>query len=195
MPGLPPRLTHAIARFDTVIDTWVDQFRGHPHVDRVMYAASELGDFSLIWHLLNTTRALGPDRRLVHAVRVAAALGAESALVNGPVKSLFRRHRPAWEQERPRRLRRPRTSSFPSGHASAAMVAAGLLAEDDPLGPLYYALAAVVASSRVYVKIHHPSDVVAGALLGILLARVVRRGWPFPAPPGMRRVSHAVGRE
>jgi membrane-associated phospholipid phosphatase len=104
--------------------------------------------------------------------------------VNGPVKSLFRRHRPPWEQERPLRLRRPRTSSFPSGHASAAMTAAGVLSQNDPLWPLYYALGAVVASSRVYVKIHHPSDVVAGALVGIALARVARRVWPFPDVPG-----------
>jgi undecaprenyl-diphosphatase len=175
-----PRITRAVARFDTAIDTWVDGLRGHPHLDRVMYSASELGDFSLIWHLVSSARALGPDRRVVHAVRVAAVLGVESALVNGPVKSVFRRHRPAWEQERPRRLRRPRTSSFPSGHASAAMTAAGLLAQNDPFGPLYYAIGAVVASSRVYVKIHHPSDVVAGALLGIALAQLARRVWPFP---------------
>jgi undecaprenyl-diphosphatase len=178
------RLAHALGRADGAIDAWVDARRGHPHLDRVMYAASELGDFSLIWHLVSTTRALAPDRRVVHAVRVAAILGAESALVNGPVKSLFRRHRPPWEQERPLRLRRPRTSSFPSGHASAAMTAAGVLSQNDPLWPLYYALGAVVASSRVYVKIHHPSDVVAGALVGIALARVARRVWPFPDVPG-----------
>ncbi|MGH9111964.1 MAG: phosphatase PAP2 family protein, partial [Acidimicrobiales bacterium] len=52
----------------------------------------------------------------------------------------------------------------------------------DPLWPLYYAVGAVVASSRVYVRIHHPSDVVAGAVLGIALARVARRTWPFPSP-------------
>ncbi|HKE72641.1 MAG TPA: phosphatase PAP2 family protein [Acidimicrobiales bacterium] len=187
MPGPGPldavttAVTQAVARFDAAIDTRVDRFRGHPRADRLMYAASELGDFSLVWHLISATRALGPDRRLAHAVRVAAVLAAESALVNGPVKSLFRRHRPAWEQERPLRLRRPRTTSFPSGHASAAMVAAGLLAQDDPLGPLYYAVGAVVASSRVYVKIHHPSDVVAGALLGLALARIARRVWPIPS--------------
>ena len=180
MSGPLHRVTQAVAAFDTAIDIRVDRFRGHPHVDRLMYSASELGDFSLIWHLISTTRALGPDRRPIHAVRVAAVLGAESALVNGPVKRVFRRHRPAWEQERPRRLRRPRTSSFPSGHASAAMTAAGMLAQNDPLWPLYYAVGAVVAGSRVYVKIHHPSDVVAGALLGVVLARVARRVWPFP---------------
>jgi undecaprenyl-diphosphatase len=187
MPGPLHRVTTAIAAFDTAIDTRVDRFRGHPHIDRLMYAASELGDFSLIWHLVSATRALAPDRRLAHAVRVAAVLGVESGLVNGLVKSLFRRHRPAWEQERPRRLRRPRTTSFPSGHASAAFTAAGVLAQNDPLAPLYYAIGAVVAGSRVYVKIHHPSDVVAGALVGIVLARVARKVWPFPAVSGNAR--------
>lgn len=180
MPGPLHRITKAVAAFDTAIDLRVDSFRGHPHVDRLMYSASELGDFSLIWHLIASGRALGPDRQPIHAARVAAVLGIESALVNGPVKRMFRRHRPAWEQERPRRLRRPRTSSFPSGHASAAMTAAGVLAQNDPLWPVYYAVGAVVASSRVYVKIHHPSDVVAGALVGLVLARVARRVWPFP---------------
>jgi membrane-associated phospholipid phosphatase len=187
MPGPLHRVTTAIAAFDTAIDTRVDRFGGHPHIDRLMYAASELGDFSLIWHLVSATRALAPDRRLAHAVRVAVVLGVESGLVNGPVKSLFRRHRPAWEQERPRRLRRPRTTSFPSGHASAAFTAAGVLAQNDPLAPLYYAIGAVVAGSRVYVKIHHPSDVVAGALVGIVLARVARKVWPFPAVSGNAR--------
>jgi undecaprenyl-diphosphatase len=181
MPGPIHRVTRAVARFDTAIDTRVDRLRGHPHVDRLMYAASELGDYSLIWHLLGSGRAMAPDRAPVHAVRAALILGAESALVNGPVKSMFRRHRPAWEQERPRRLRRPRTTSFPSGHASAAMTAAGVLSQNDPLWPLYYAVGAVVAGSRVYVKIHHPSDVVAGALVGVVLARLARRVWPFPA--------------
>jgi len=37
-----------------------------------------------------------------------------------------------------------------------------------------------VASSRVYVKIHHPSDVVAGAVLGVALAQVAKRVWPLP---------------
>jgi len=181
MPTLPPEWRQAVARFDQAVETKVDEWRGHPTVDRVMYAASALGDFSLIWHLAGTARALGSDRRPVHALRMAAIVGAESALVNGPVKSLFRRHRPSWEQARPLKLRRPKTSSFPSGHASAAAVAVGVLSQRDPLWPLYAAVGAVVASSRVYVKIHHPSDVVAGAAFGALLAVAARKLWPLPA--------------
>ena len=151
-------------------------------LDKVMYGASELGDWSLIWHLIGVGQALLPGRDPMTAVRVSAILGAESLLVNGALKSVFRRRRPIWEEDRPRphRVRTPHSSSFPSGHASSAFTAAGILSQGDPLGPVYYGLAVVVASSRVYVKMHHASDVLAGAALGIGLAGVARRLWPTP---------------
>jgi undecaprenyl-diphosphatase len=169
-----------VIAFDEAVDQRVDELRGNPTLDRFMYAVSELGDWSLVWHLLAAAQAARPGRDPASAARVSAILGAESLLVNGVVKSAFRRVRPVWEDERPRphRLRTPRSSSFPSGHASAAFTAAGVLSEDDPLRPLYYAVAVVVASSRVYVRIHHASDVVAGAALGAGLAAVARRVWP-----------------
>jgi undecaprenyl-diphosphatase len=168
----------AVRRFDETIESRLDSYRGHPALDRVMYAASELGDFSLVWHLLSTARGLAPDRDLHDVVRVAAILGAESLLVNQGVKRLFNRNRPVRDEDSPMRVRRPKTSSFPSGHASAAAVAAVVLSDDDPLWPLYVAVAAVVASSRIYVRVHHPSDVVAGAALGGVLALAARKIWP-----------------
>lgn len=173
------RASRAVAQFDEVVEREVDRRRGNSTLDRVMYAASDVGDFSLIWHLIGAARSLAPDRQPADAVRLSVLIGLESLLVNGVVKSAFGRHRPPWEQERPRTLRRPRTSSFPSGHASSAAAAVTLLARrDDPLWPLYAAVGVVVASSRVYVKVHHPSDVVAGTLLGLGLATVARRVWP-----------------
>jgi undecaprenyl-diphosphatase len=55
-----------------------------------------------------------------------------------------------------------------------------VLAEDNPAWPLYYAAAALVASSRTYVKIHHASDVIAGAAMGIVIGRLARKVWPRP---------------
>jgi undecaprenyl-diphosphatase len=78
-------------------------------------------------------------------------------------------------------VRRPSTSSFPSGHASSGFFAAALLSEGDPeLAPLWFALAAVVATSRAYLRVHHASDIVAGAVVGLALAAVARRVWPQP---------------
>ncbi len=115
-------------------------------------------------------------------VRLSAALGVESALVNVVLKSLVKRERPVAEFERPLHLRVPLTTSFPSGHASAAFCAATLLSDGDRLAPLYYAAAVIAASSRIHVRIHHASDVVAGAALGLVPGTDVRRACgPSPA--------------
>ena len=92
----------------------------------------------------------------------------------------MRKPRPSVEPGMPNayHLRRPLTSSFPSGHASAAFTAASLLSEGSSSWPLYYGLANLVAVSRVYVKIHHASDVVGGVVIGIVLGRAARRLWP-----------------
>jgi undecaprenyl-diphosphatase len=180
VPGALERTKQAVIDFDELIDQRVDQLRGHPVIDRVMYGASEVGDWSLVWHLIGAGQALLPGRDPMSAVRLSAVLGAESLLVNGGLKSLFRRHRPVWEEDRPRphQVRTPRSSSFPSGHASSAFTAAMVLGEGDPLWPAYLAVAATVASSRVYVKMHHASDVLVGAALGVTLGALARRAWP-----------------
>ena len=168
-------------RFDDAIEARIDRLRGHRALDRLMYGASELGDWSLIWHLVGLSQAVLPGREPMSAVRLSVILGVESIVVNGGIKQLFRRVRPEWtsDEPRPHRLRQPRTSSFPSGHASSAFTAAGVLAAGgDPLWPIYYAIAVVVASSRAYVRIHHPSDVVAGAVLGVGLAVLANQIWP-----------------
>ena len=167
------------ASVDAAVDRAWDRLRGHPTLDRVFYTASELGDFSLIWHLLGTARGVTSRRGSREATRLALALGAESALVNGAVKSAFRRERPVHEEERPHGLRQPLTSSFPSGHASAAFMAATLLSERSRVKPAWYGLAAIVAASRIHVRIHHASDVVVGAGIGLALGRLIRKLVPL----------------
>ena len=192
MPLVPDDVRIRIARFDDKVDSAFDSVRGNPVTDRIFYGASELGDFSLVWFILGALRGLRSERDWQAAVRVGAGLAVESALVNGVIKSFFRRRRPPVEGFVHRLpLRRPRTSSFPSGHATAAFSAAALLSEEDALWPLYYGVAAIVASSRVYVKMHHASDVVAGAALGALMGRVARALFPLAPAPGIAPVSES----
>ncbi len=172
---LPPALDHADRRID---ELW-EHLRGRPPVDAVFYAASAAGDFSAIWHVYNLVRRLradgGDDDRFV---RLAAALAVESLLVNQVLKRSFRRARPVENRVRPHRLRIPWTSSFPSGHASSAAMAASLLREDGRGRVLTGVLATIVATSRIHVRIHHASDVVAGAIVGATLAAAWKRLWP-----------------
>ncbi len=167
-------------RFDAAVDAWFDRtLRGRPGVDRLMYSVTELADFSLLWHLLGTARGLRSERDAAAALRLSVVLGVESTLVNGGLKSLFRRERPVPVFERPHHLRIPVTTSVPSGHASAAMCAATLLADgrSRPAQVGWFALGVLVAASRVHVKIHHASDVMGGLAVGLVVGQVARRLW------------------
>lgn len=178
------RARAAVSGFDDQVDgLFARHLRGRPVIDRVFYSASALGDFSLIWHLLGAARGLRSPRHAKASVRLSVLLGVESALVNGALKSLIPRGRPEASEMRPHGLRTPRTTSFPSGHASAGFLAASVMVDDGGAKALWYPLAAGVALSRVHVRIHHASDVVAGALVGVALGRVARRAWPRPEPP------------
>jgi undecaprenyl-diphosphatase len=163
----------AIDRFDDALDDVWEALRGNPIIDRIFYTASEAADFSVLWHTLGVAQAIVKNDPKV-AIVLSAALGVESALINGPVKSRFKRSRPVQDAPRPYNLRQPKTSSFPSGHASAAMVAAAMLSRNGG-GVTWYALAGLVATSRIHVRIHHASDVAGGIVAGALLGTVARR--------------------
>jgi undecaprenyl-diphosphatase len=163
--------------FDRSFDAAWERLRGNKVLDTMFYTASEVGDFGMIWLSIGAVHAaVGAADQTHHALRLAAALGLESVLVNGVIKSLFRRERPGWDQDRPLHLRKPRTSSFPSGHTSSAVTAALLLSDSFPAAafPAIWSLAAVVAFSRVHVKIHHGTDVAGGLLVGLVFGATVK---------------------
>ena len=89
---------HPLGSIGEKIDETVDQawepLRDNPALNRLFYTASELGNFSLIWHILGLSQGLTRRKGYREAVRLAVALGVESALVNGAIKSVFTRERP-----------------------------------------------------------------------------------------------------
>ena len=178
--AVPEGMWASIAVFDAAVDRWVERWRS-PRLDPIAYGLSSAADHSLLWHVIGATRAARTGSTAT-LVRMAAVLGAESALTNGPVKTLFRRIRPERDLtvRLPYGLRTPITSSFPSGHATAAFTAASLLAQGRRGGSLWYGLAAAVAMTRVYVRLHHASDIVAGAALGLAFGHLARRIAPLP---------------
>ncbi|MCY4258379.1 MAG: phosphatase PAP2 family protein [bacterium] len=168
----------AIAAFDQRTEQIFAKLRGNPIADRLFYSASEAANFSLLWHVLTWATATSPRKRR-NALRVSTALLVEAALVNGPIKAAFNRSRPIAEHEHPHQLRQPLTSSFPSGHASAAAVATVLLAETQKRSWPLRVIATIVAASRVHVRIHHASDVAVGVCVGIVIAKQIKRLWPI----------------
>lgn len=168
----------AVAAFDERADALLERLRGSPVLDTVMTAATHAGEFSLVWHASSIVRGLARDRT-DQVIALAVAIGAESLIVNQGVKRIFRRTRPTPSGDQRFDIRTPLTSSFPSGHASAATFAASLLiAWDGPRWAVVWAPpAATIALSRAYVRIHHASDVVGGVVAGAVLAAVARRAF------------------
>lgn len=170
------RFGPAVAAFDAMADTWLERRRGHPVLDRVMTLATDAGEFSAIWHVSSLTRGVlrgRPDQ----VVALAVGIAAESLVVNQGLKRLFRRARPTASGDERFAIRTPLTSSFPSGHASAATFAAVCLVGWDGKrwAPLWVPLAATVAVSRPYVRIHHASDIVGGVAVGAVMGMAARR--------------------
>ena len=119
-----------------------------------------LGEHGAVWFVIAVLA-----RRWDAARTVAIAYGA-----NQFVKVVVRRPRPRHDQ----RLTRTYSDlSYPSAHAATSVAGASRLSETLPAAPLW-ALAAALAGSRLYLRVHHPTDTIAGAALGAAIAKLAR---------------------
>ena len=107
----------------------------------------------------------GGERQLGLAVLIALSLSHVAVQV---LKRAVARPRPCDANGHPLALvDLPDPFSFPSGHAAAATAVAGAVSLAHPLAaPALLPLAALVAYSRVALRVHHMGDVLAGAALG-----------------------------
>ncbi len=128
------------------------------------------------------------DRRMFRASAIPLTIA--TALVEHPIKWLFRRRRPFITIVRAIVIgKKPGTWSFPSGHSASAFAGAWLLRQHFPaLSPILYSVAALIAFSRIYLGDHYPGDVVSGSLLGHFFAMFFGRQLGHRRP---RRRRHA----
>ena len=123
--------------------------------------------------------AVADLRRRPRAVPMTALLAAGAfavaSLLSDAVKALVGRERPPVADAGISALiHLPGDPSFPSGHAATAFAAAGVVALRYPALRLpLLGLAALIALSRVYLGVHYPLDVIAGAALGLAVAWAV----------------------
>jgi membrane-associated phospholipid phosphatase len=144
--------------------------RGHwPGVERAAAGFSRLGEHGGVWIALGVAGAMldAPERRSGWWRGVGLVAGTYAA--NTALKLIVRRRRPQLP-DLPPLTGTPTQLSFPSAHAATSFAGARLYSRMGvPAVPLY-GLAAALSLSRLYLGVHYPSDVLAGALLGTAIA-------------------------
>lgn len=155
--------------------------RGHWRpVERAVINFSSLGEHSVLWLAVAAVGAsLHRGRRDVY--RRLAITVTVVELTNALAKVVVARKRPRLDGL-PALMKTRSQRSWPSAHASSSFAAARVLAEALPVAPVYL-VASAMALSRPYLGVHYPSDVLAGALLGTVIAELaLRAGAPNNEP-------------
>lgn len=90
------------------------------------------------------------------------------------LKNFIARPRPCWLDSSVRLLiADPTDYSFPSGHTLSPVIGATILTKTDRrFGYAAIPLAALIAFSRLYLYVHFPSDVLAAAVLGVMIGEL-----------------------
>jgi undecaprenyl-diphosphatase len=157
-----------------------------PWLDTVMRAASWLGYVPGIWYL-SAIALLAISRLRAAAFRMALAVLVAYGIASGVMKPLVARERPYLVTSMAVRTVEAAPAggySFPSGHAATAVAGAlGAVRMFPRAAWLIWLLAGLMAYSRIYVGVHYPSDVTAGALLGAACAWLVLGGRHPSAQP------------
>jgi undecaprenyl-diphosphatase len=146
--------------------------RGHwPGLESAARALGRAGNHGRVWVVLGLVLALlDPDRR--EAWLICAALGPLAIVFNYGVKLAVRRPRPVLEGLPPLGGA-PSSLSFPSAHAFSSFAVATAMVRVDPATAAALVVALAISLGRPYLGMHYPSDVLAGALLGVLLGLIV----------------------
>jgi undecaprenyl-diphosphatase len=157
----------AILRADTAARVWLSGCHT-PVLDQLMLWLSGAGSGGLLWWVAGLGVALKRPRLVGGFVQLVLAMALASLVTDAILKPLVSRMRPYERSAVEVVGNRPESRSFPSGHSANAFAGGYALARLLPgARVLIWALAAAVAYSRVYLGVHYPLDVIAGALIGL----------------------------
>jgi undecaprenyl-diphosphatase len=137
----------------------------------VLRAFTVAGTAGALWGFLAAAAFLLTGLRPSHLLIPWIAVAASWTFAEG-AKYLFNRARPyISDTEIAPLIKTPSSSSFPSGHSATAAAGALTLSAVYPsFAPALLLSGFLVALSRIYLGVHYPFDVLAGALIGAATA-------------------------
>lgn len=164
---------HKITSYDALAFYWCHGFTHMPRLATCSRMISRLGDggLYLALGLLLAMFEVQDGERFLFAGLLAFSLELPLYLL---LKNTIKRDRPCDRFDNFDAFIVPSDKfSFPSGHAAAAFVFATVLSHFYPsMFVLSYSIALLIGLSRVMLGVHYPTDIAAGAVLGISIATV-----------------------
>lgn len=165
-----------IQQMDENIICWIQEHVTHSILDNVMIGISKLGNGGLIWIFLGILFLCMGFRKSVwgkRGISLLLCLGTTALVCNLILKPWVARIRP-YDLLQFSILVPPLSDySFPSGHTSASFAAAtAIYAMHHKWGIIAYAFAVLMGFSRLYLGVHFPTDVLAGAVIGTVMAKL-----------------------
>jgi membrane-associated phospholipid phosphatase len=145
---------------------------GHtPGLESAAKALGKAGNNGAVWVALGVGLAI-VDWERHEAWLICAALGPIAIVLNYGIKLLVKRPRPVLEGLPPLGGA-PSSLSFPSAHALSSFAVATAMVRVDPATAGALLVATAISLCRPYLGMHYPSDVLAGAVLGVALGLIV----------------------
>ncbi len=145
-----------------------------PILNKIMVILTVMGNNGIVWLLISIPLLINYSSR-IRGIKLIVSLALTGFLGEIIIKRLVCRIRPYEDLEREELLiKRPKTYSFPSGHTASSVAAALTISCCFPyLTVPAFLLASLIAVSRLYLQVHYPSDVLAGATLGVICSLLV----------------------
>lgn len=140
-----------------------------PALNKIMITASRSANVGIIWWIICIPFLIHPEWRLT-GLNIVMALALAHLMGEIIIKHIVKRVRPCHSLDDDEQLiNRPRFYSFPSGHTTASFAVVGvalLRCRIITIIPILL-LATLIGFSRIYLRVHYLTDVIAGALLGL----------------------------
>ncbi|MGO5064725.1 phosphatase PAP2 family protein [Clostridium sp. LCP25S3_F8] len=163
-----------IQNIDIYILDFIHKNIANNFLDKIMIFITSIGNLGLIWIGISLLLLISKRYRKV-GVLCIASLFLSSLIGEVLLKNLVQRGRPFTAVEGINLLIKvPKSFSFPSGHTASSFAVATVVGRKIEKFKLpIYILAIAIAFSRLYLYVHYPSDVLVGALIGVISAKII----------------------
>ena len=150
---------------------WMRTHGHSPRLEGAAMALGKAGNNGLVWFVLGAALAIIDSSRW-ESWLICALLGPIAIGLNYGIKLAVKRPRPVLEGLPPLGGA-PSGLSFPSAHATSSFAVATAMVRVDPAMAGAFVVAVAIALGRPYLGMHYPSDVLAGAFIGVALGLIV----------------------